>query len=210
MEKTSAQCPELILCQQSSIPKYHLERAGLPGMQTSLWPQVRLPLLLRGTCPEFSGQRNWGVAWDRSLLISLCSRSWSCAIVLHTQIRPGESWSPRSADTPVSTGKTITSDQIPGPSGVLPEPSGPRIQGTSGDRILLVSVCNPELTLCHSSPYPNSSQRELVSQACRRDRPQSETRPANIRDNQMVRGKDKNISNRNPGYPSTTENKTLI
>ena len=110
----------------------------------------------------------------------------------------------------MSTGKTTTIAQIPGPRKTHPEPSEHRNQGTVRDRILPVSVWTLELTLCHSSPYPNSSQRELVSQACRRDRPQSETRPANIRDNQMVRGKDKNISNRNPGYPSTTENKTLI
>jgi hypothetical protein len=39
------------------------------------------------------------------------------------------------------------------------------------------------------------------TQACRRDKPQSETaRPANTRDNQMARGKGKNISKRNQGY----------
>ena len=32
-----------------------------------------------------------------------------CAIALHTQIPLCESWSPRSADTPESTGKTTTS-----------------------------------------------------------------------------------------------------
>jgi hypothetical protein len=78
------------------------------------------------------------------------------------------------------------------------------------------------LTLYHSSPYPNSPQRELVPQASRKDKPQLETaRPANTRDNQMARGKGKNISNKNqdylassdphspttvsPGYPSTPE-----
>jgi hypothetical protein len=75
----------------------------------------------------------------------------SCATALHTQIPLGESWSPRSA-------------QISGPRGTHPEPSGHRKKGTARDRILLGSVCNPELTLCHSSPYPNSSWRELVSQ----------------------------------------------
>jgi hypothetical protein len=48
---------------------------------------------------------------DRILLVSTCTWSWSCARVLHTQILPGESWSPRSADMPVSTGKTTTSAQ---------------------------------------------------------------------------------------------------
>ena len=65
---------------------------------------------------------------------------------------------------PVSTGKTITSAQIPGPRGTHPEPSGDMNQGKSGDRILWVSFCTPKPTLCHSSPYPNSSQGELVSQ----------------------------------------------
>jgi hypothetical protein len=31
---------------------------------------------------------------------------------------------------------------------------------------LPVSICDPELTLCHSSPYPNPAQRELVSHEC--------------------------------------------
>ena len=65
---------------------------------------------------------------------------------------------------PLSIGKTTTSAQIPGPRGTHPEPSGHRNQGTARDRILLVSICTLELTLCHSSPYPNSSQRELVCQ----------------------------------------------
>jgi hypothetical protein len=68
--------------------------------------------------------------------------SWSCAIVLHTYILLGESWSPRSADTPVSTGKTTTSAQIPGPRGTLPEPTGQGNQGTAKNRILLVSACS--------------------------------------------------------------------
>jgi hypothetical protein len=59
-------------------------------------------------------------------------------------------------------------------------------------------------------------------EACRQDKPQSETaRPANTRDKQMIKSKGKNISNRNNcyltlskssspttvshGYPNTTE-----
>jgi hypothetical protein len=66
---------------------------------------------------------------------------------------------PRSTDMPVSTSKTTTSaprDQ--------PEPSGHRNPGAEWNRILPVSICTLELTMCHSSPYPNSSRRELVSQ----------------------------------------------
>jgi len=68
------------------------------------------------------------------------------------KIRPGESWSPRSAYKPASIDKTTTSLQIPGPRGTLTEPSGHRNQGLSGERILLVSVCTPEQMLYHISP----------------------------------------------------------
>jgi hypothetical protein len=61
-------------------------------------------------------------------------------------------------------GVLTTTSQIPSLRGTCPEPSGHRNQGTSRDRILQVSVCTLEVTLCHSSPYPNSSWRELVSQ----------------------------------------------
>jgi hypothetical protein len=51
--------------------------------------------------------------------------------------------------------------------GTHPEISGHSNQGTARDRILLVSVCTLELTLYYKSPYPNSSQQELVSQEYR-------------------------------------------
>ena len=59
------------------------------------------------------------------LLVSICTWSLSCAIVLHTQIPLGESWSPRSAGTHVKTGNTTTV-QIPGPRGTSPVSSGPK------------------------------------------------------------------------------------
>jgi hypothetical protein len=74
--------------------------------------------------------------------------------------------------------------------------------------ILQVSICSTELTLCYSYPIPiwpreNLSLRSadthktIGSQAHRRDKLQSETTIlANTRDNQMVRGKQKSISNR--------------
>ena len=77
--------------------------------------------------------------------------SWSCATELHTQIPSGESWSPRSTDKPVSTGKTTTSFQIPGQKWTHPEPTGHRNQGSAGDWILLASVCNTELILYHTA-----------------------------------------------------------
>jgi hypothetical protein len=75
---------------------------------------------------------------------------------LHTQIPSGESLSLRNENTPVSTARTPTSAEIPGPRGTCPVPSGHRIQGTAEDRILHVSLCILELNLCHRSPYPNS------------------------------------------------------
>ena len=105
-----------------------------------------------------------GLGQNKSLQDSICTQSWSCATELHIQIPPGESWFPRSAYTPVSTGKATISLQIPGPRGTLTEPSGQRNQRSAGDRIFLVSACTSELTLYHSSPHPNSSWRELVSQ----------------------------------------------
>jgi hypothetical protein len=86
-----------------------------------------------------------------------------CAAKLHTQIPPGENWSPRSAYIPANTGKTTISLQIPSPRGTLPEPSGHRKQGLAGDRILLVSLCTPELTLYQSSPYLNSSWKRQAA-----------------------------------------------
>jgi hypothetical protein len=98
-----------------------------------------------------------------------------------------------------------------GSRGTLPEPSGQRIQGKAGDRILLVLICTQVLTLYHSSLYLISSQRVSSSwstetEGCRRDKPQSEiARIANTRNNQMAKGKGKNTSNRNQGYLESSE-----
>jgi hypothetical protein len=56
------------------------------------------------------------------------------------------------------------------------------------------------------SPRENRSPRNTDTQDCRRNKAQSETaRPANTRDNQIVRHKGKNISNRNQGYLASSE-----
>jgi hypothetical protein len=96
--------------------------------------------------------------------ISVCSQSWSCATALHTQIPYRKSLSPRTANKPVSSCKTTLSVQIPGLKGTWLKPSRPRIQGKVRNRILPVSICSSELTLCHSSPYPNSVGRKKFSQ----------------------------------------------
>ena len=84
--------------------------------RTTTATQRNLPRTLR--------TQDQGAAWDRTLLISICSQSCSCATELHTEIPPGESWSPRSAYTPVSPGKTTTSLHIAGSTGTLIESSG--------------------------------------------------------------------------------------
>jgi hypothetical protein len=124
------------------------------------------------------------------------------------------------------TSKTTTSLQIPGPIGILTLPSGHGNQGSAGDRILLISVGIPELTMytAHHTQIPpeNWSPMSTDTQVCRNDKLKSETpRPANTIENQMVKGKHKNINNRNqdylassessspttvnPGYPNTSE-----
>ena len=135
-----------------------------------------------------------------------------------------KSWSSKSADILVSTGETSNSTQFLGPRGTRPEPSGHRNQGTESFRLLSVPRSWPCATALHTQipPGENWFPRSADTQACRRDKPQSETaRPANTRDNQMAKSKHKNISNRNqdyltlwepsspntenPGYPNTPE-----
>jgi hypothetical protein len=73
-------------------------------------------------------------------------------------------------------------------------------------RILPVSICTWELQLFHSPPHPNLAQKradllrsdDTGLQAHRMGNLQQETaRPNNTRDNQMVKGKHKNLTNRN-------------
>jgi hypothetical protein len=79
--------------------------------------------------------------------------------------------------------------------------------------ILLFSIYALELRVSHSPPYPNHAQEKpglprytgtpkiTGSQAHRKDKLQSETaRPINTSNNQMERGKSKNLSNRKHGY----------
>jgi hypothetical protein len=73
------------------------------------------------------------------------------------------------------------------------------------DRILPGSICTWELGLFYSSLYTGPKRRELVPrsantglQAHRRDNLQPEmSRPINIRDNQMMKGKHKTLTSRN-------------
>jgi hypothetical protein len=62
----------------------------------------RITTAAQKTCLEPSGHRSQGVVWNGSLPVSIWAQSWSCTTEWHTKIRPRESWSPRSAYTPVS------------------------------------------------------------------------------------------------------------
>ena len=126
--------------------------------------------------------------------------------VLHTQIPLGKSWSPRSANTPVSTGKTTTSTQIPGPRGSFQNHQDTETKeqpGTGSFWFPSALRSWPCTTALHTQipPGENWSPRSTDTQVCRREEPQSEIiRPTNTRENQMARVKGKNISNRSQGY----------
>jgi hypothetical protein len=76
--------------------------------------------------------------------------------------------------------------------------------------MLLVAICTPDLRVFHSPPGTNPNRRELVPQGVltyQRSKAHRLTegtatatvRLTNTRDNQMARGKTKNLSNRNKG-----------
>lgn len=69
--------------------------------------------------------------------------------------------SPRSADSPVSTGKTTTSVPRDPPRALKIQERRSRLgQDLSGFHLHL------ELSLCHRSSYQNPTWRELVTQEC--------------------------------------------
>jgi hypothetical protein len=69
--------------------------------------------------------------------------------------------SPRSANTPVIIGRTTTSD----PKNPHRTPRTQEPRSNLGQDPSSFCLC-PELTLWHSSPYPDPARRELVSQEC--------------------------------------------
>jgi hypothetical protein len=101
-------------------------------------------------------------------------------------------------DKPVSTGKTTTSPLRDFHRTLKTQELGSS-QGKDPSRFHLHPGADPVTQL--SIPkflLERTDVRSTDIQACRRDKPQSEiTRPANTRDNQMARGKGKNITNRN-------------
>jgi hypothetical protein len=99
----------------------------------------------------------WGIYFHHTLWPK--SRHRSSIWGLHTQIVPGGSKHPRSADKSVSTGTTTTAAQR----------NLPRTLTTQEPRCCLrkessgLCLC-PELILCHRATYTNTSRRELKSQ----------------------------------------------
>ena len=85
---------------QTYIHKYCRERAGLPGVPTHLWAQLRPSLLFKFLVEEGPSQSHQDTGTKDQLgtgsfwFVS-APQSWPCTTALHTQIPPGENWSPR-------------------------------------------------------------------------------------------------------------------
>jgi hypothetical protein len=82
---------------QRSIPKYHWERAGFPGVWTHPWAQVRPPLLLKFLSQEGQAQNHQDTgaknSWKQDpsgFHLHLCHSS--------PYPNPGKNWSPRNTD----------------------------------------------------------------------------------------------------------------
>lgn len=103
----------------------------------------------RRTCQECTGHRNYRVACIGSFWSPYAPQSYGC---------PRALWFSRSSLTPKPTGETTTIAPTPVQRGTGQECRGNRNHRTTGDRILLVSICAPQLRLFYSPPYPNLSR----------------------------------------------------
>jgi hypothetical protein len=95
-----ALCPQLILCH---IPKYCQERAGLQGVPTHLWAQVRPPLLFKFLVQEglFQSHQDKEQPGTGSFWFLSAPWSWPYTTALHTQIPPRENCLPRNTETQI-------------------------------------------------------------------------------------------------------------
>lgn len=59
------------------------------------------------------------------------------------------------------TSETTTVTSIRGPCGTYPGPSGFINHRVARDIIIPVSICTPELTLCHTPPHPKLTQTKF-------------------------------------------------
>ena len=85
------------------------------------------------------------------------------------------------------------------------EPTNTQVQDMSSSVYTLDLTCATALQT-QIPPEESWSPRSADTQVYRRDKLQSESaRPSNSTYNQMVRGKGKNISNRNKGYLASSE-----
>jgi hypothetical protein len=94
---------------QLSIPKSCLERAGLLVVLSHPSSQVRPPLLLQylvqeGPARSPQGKETVEQSGTGYFWLPCVPQSKHCATVFRTQMLPGESPSPKSADTPNITG----------------------------------------------------------------------------------------------------------
>ena len=141
---------------------------------------VRLPLLLKGTSTEHSGQKHWGAAWGMTLPFSACSQSLSCGTVLHIQILWEKRWSPRSSITPVSIGKTALLLKIQAQDGPTQSHQNRRTkeQLGTGTFWILSAPCRWQCAKdLHTKipPGENWSRKSSDKLAWRRYKPQSKT-----------------------------------
>ena len=194
------------LMPQCSIAKHCLERAGHLGVLTGLWAQARPPLQLWGTHPENSRHRNQWTAWDRILLVSIWALSWPCATALYTQILERAGRTLTHLWVKVRSPLLLKVLAQEGPAWGHQDTGTKERLGTGSFQFLSVSWSWPCAT-AHHIQIPlreNWSHRSTDTLACRSDKPQSETaRPANTRDNQIAKGKGKNISTRIQGMSRT-------
>jgi hypothetical protein len=150
--------------------------------------------------------RNWTQVWKSSQVsgFHLCT-------ALCTPIPPGESWSSRVMThlrAQVRPPFLLEFLAQEGPAQSHQDTGTKEQPGTGSFQFQSAPQSWPCATALHTQILPKESwpPRSTDTQAYRRGKSQSETaRPANTTDNQMVRGKCKNISNRNQSYLASSE-----
>ena len=101
----------------------------------------------------------------------------------------------------MSTGKTTISVQRDPPRAFMTQDQRSSLGQDPGFHLHPGADPVSQLSIPKFFQERTGSSRSANTQACRMDKPQSETtRPANTRDNQMARGEGKNISSRNQDY----------
>lgn len=124
------------------------------GNKRNIWGVIRKPYY-RGPLKN-----------NIQLLVSICT--WELTLY-YIPLHPAPAKMKlhfQSGDIPKLTDETTTTAPIPRPSGAFPGLSGFRNCSSCRDMILPVVICFHELTVCHSPPHPNPTQRKLNPQEC--------------------------------------------